>query len=74
MQAETNSEVQDTLFIAGGIALMVLGAGMILTHSGIRRSVAAGLAPLLPATHGPMDGGISGLLPDVERYMKIKAM
>jgi hypothetical protein len=74
MHDETNSEVRDTLFIAGGIALMAFGAGLILAHTGIRRSVMAGLTPLLPQPQGSIQAGLGGLLPDVERYMKIKGM
>jgi hypothetical protein len=74
MHAEENSEVRDTLLIAGGLALMVFGAGMILANPGIRRTLLASLMPLLPELKGPLSNGISGVLPDVERYMKIKAM
>jgi hypothetical protein len=70
----TNSEARDTLLIAGGVALIALGAGLILAHPGIRRSVMASLAPLLPQPQGPIRDGIGGLLPDVERYMRIKGM
>jgi hypothetical protein len=74
MHDENNSDVRDTLFIAGGIALIAFGAGLILAHPGIRRSVMAGLAPLLPQPQGSINAGLGGLLPDVERYMRIKGM
>jgi hypothetical protein len=74
MHDETNSEVRNTLFIAGGIALIAFGAGLILAHPDIRRSLVAGLAPLLPQRQDSINAGLGGLLPDVERYMKIKGM
>ena len=74
MHDETNNDVQNTLLLAGGIALMAMGAGMILTHPALRGAVAAGLTPLLPEMKDPMSTGLAGLLPDIERYMKIKAM
>jgi len=74
MHDEANSEVRNALLIAGGVALMAFGAGLILSHPSVRRTVMAGLSPLLPDVKDPMHTGLSGLLPDVERYMRIKAM
>jgi hypothetical protein len=69
MQENANSEVRDALLIAGGIALAVLGAGMVLAHPGIRRALLGGATPL-----GSLGNHIGGVLPDVERYLKLKAM
>jgi hypothetical protein len=77
MNAESLPESRDTLLIAGGIALMVFGAGLILAHPTLRRAVVAGLTPLLPELQNPMGSGLSGVnavLPDVERYLKLRAM
>ncbi len=74
MQDTNNSEVRDALLLAGGVSLMVLGAGLILSNPRIRETVAASLAPLLPELKGPLSQGIAGLLPDFERYMKMKGM
>ena len=74
MHDEANSEVQSTLLLAGGIALMAMGAGMLMTHPALRGAVLAGLTPLLPELKGPVNTGLAGLLPDVERYMRIKSM
>jgi hypothetical protein len=73
MHEETNSEVRNTLLMAGGIALMAFGAGLILANPAIRRTVLAGLTPLIPELKGPTVNGL-GLLPDVERYMKIRSL
>ena len=59
-----NAETRDTLLLFGGIALMMLGAGLVLTTPTVRRFL----------------GGVSvgNLLqtaaPDFERYLKLKAM
>ena len=37
MQENTNSEVRDAVFLAGGIALVAFGAGLILAHPAIRQ-------------------------------------
>jgi hypothetical protein len=69
MPENDNSDVRDAVMIAGGIALVVLGAGLVLAHPGIRRMLLSGAAPL-----GSLGNGVSGVLPDVERYMKLKTM
>jgi hypothetical protein len=69
MQEHDSSEVRDAILIAGGIALVVLGAGFVLAHPGIRRMLLAGTAPL-----GSLGNSVGGVLPDVERYLKLKAM
>lgn len=59
-----SDEARDTMLLFGGVALMMLGAGMVLTSPMIRKYL----------------GGISiaGLLqsagPDFERYLKLKSM
>jgi hypothetical protein len=73
MHDENNSEVRNTLLLAGGVALIAFGAGLILANPLIRRSI-VGLTPILPALKEPTGSGLGGLLPDVERYMKIRAM
>jgi hypothetical protein len=74
MQAETNSEVRDTLLLAGGVALMALGAGLIVANPAVRQVLLKTLAPLLPELQGPLTKSITGVLPDIERVMRIKAM
>ena len=72
MNHEENSQVQDTLFLAGGFALVVLGAGLMLARPSVRRTITGGIAPLLP--EGPLANRIGGVLPDLERYLKLKSM
>ena len=55
---------KETLYMLGGIALVVFGAGLILSNPTVRRYMG--------------EIGIGGLpqniVPDVERYFKLRAM
>ena len=73
MNANESSETRDTLLVAGGLALMTFGAGMILANPVIRRTVLGSLTPLLSGQNAS-SGALGGLFPDVERYLKLKAM
>jgi hypothetical protein len=69
-----NADTTDTLCVAGGLALMVFGAGLLIARPGIRRIVQSGLTGLASRSDNPFSQGLSGMLPDVERYLKIKSM
>jgi len=58
------SSDRDTLFMLSGIALMVFGAGLILTNPGAQR---------LLSRVGVGNLG-EGLLPDLERYLRLRSM
>lgn len=55
---------RDTLFLAGGIALMVFGAGLVLANPVVRKFITQ------------MGGGglAASALPDLERYLKLRNM
>jgi hypothetical protein len=74
MRDNDSSEAKDVLFVVGGAALIVLGAGLIMAHPDIRRYLKTGLGSVLPDLQGNMGTGLAALLPDVERYMKIRSM
>jgi len=58
------SNDRDTLLMFGGVALMMMGAGLVLTSPIIRRYLGGlNIASLLQTA-----------APDFERYMKLKAM
>ena len=58
------NETRDTLFLLAGAALVVFGAGLILSTPMVRRLVGgAGIGDLVQAA-----------VPDIERYMKLRAM
>ena len=59
-----SNESRDTLFLLGGAALVLFGAGLILSTPMVRRYLGgAGVGNLVGAA-----------LPDLERYMKLRAM
>jgi hypothetical protein len=58
------NESRDTLFLLGGVAMVVFGAGLILSTPIMRRYLGgAGFGNLVQAA-----------IPDFERYMKLRAM
>jgi hypothetical protein len=76
---ETNSEhldpeARDILLVSGGAALIVLGAGLVLAHPVLRQGAKAALAALMPELEGPFKASLKGILPDVERYLKLRGM
>ena len=59
-----NDNNKDTLYMLGGLAMMVFGAGLILTNPFVRRYTSQlGAGGLLGAA-----------LPDVERYFRLRSM
>jgi len=57
-------ETRDTLLMFGGVALMMMGAGLVLTSPIVRRYLGGlNLLNLLQAAG-----------PDFERYLKLKSM
>jgi hypothetical protein len=78
MEKETNNqldpEAKDIVCLAGGAALMILGAGLVLTHPALRRSAKAALGAIMPDLEKPLKAGVRGVLPDVERYLRLKGM
>jgi len=59
--ADNNKE---TLYMLGGVALVVFGAGLILSNPSIRRYMSSfGVGNLATA-----------VIPDVERYFKLRSM
>jgi hypothetical protein len=73
MSGHEHSETRDTLLFAGGVAFMIFGAGMLMASPTIRRAVLGALSPMLAGQDGA-NGALGALLPDVERYLKLKAM
>ena len=65
---------RNTVLVAGGLAFMVLGAGFVMAHPGIRRLVVTSLAPLLPELAKPLKASVNQALPDLGRYLKLRSM
>jgi hypothetical protein len=74
MHQKANGEDRNSLLLLGGTALILIGAGLVLAHPGVRKTLGEVLSPLLPDLRGHLGDGIAGLLPDVERYLRLRAM
>jgi hypothetical protein len=62
--ANGNGVDKDTLYMLGGVALMIFGAGLILSNPVVRRYMGQlGMGNLAHSA-----------LPDFERYLKLRAM
>jgi len=57
-------DAKGTLFLFGGLALLVVGAGFIISHPAVKKLLA--------------QGGVGNLVetavPDLERYLKLRSM
>lgn len=62
-EIETN-ETRDTLFLLGGLSLILFGAGLVLTNPAVRK--------LMGETK--VASWLHAAVPDLERYMKIRSM
>ena len=58
------NETRDTLFLLGGLALILFGTGLVVTNPAVRKML-GGLQ---------VGGLLQAALPDLERYMKLRAM
>lgn len=64
MNGKDDNETRDTLFLLGGAALVVFGAGLILSTPMMRKALGgAGIGNMLGAA-----------VPDLEKYLKLRAM
>jgi hypothetical protein len=58
------NETRDTLFLLGGLSMILFGAGLVLTNPAVRKLVGgANVGSLLKEA-----------LPDLERYLRIRSM
>ena len=67
----------DMVYLVAGAALLVAGVGLILAHPGIRqqaRELASRVLPPDLLEPGNIAGGLSTIMPDFERYMKLRSM
>ncbi len=64
LNSNGNGSDKETLYMLGGAALILFGAGLILSNPQVRRYLGQiGLGNLVTAT-----------LPDVDRYLKLRNM
>jgi hypothetical protein len=64
LNGHDSNETRDTLFLLGGAAFMVFGAGLILSTPVVRKALGdAGIGNLL-----------GGAMPDLQKYLKLRDM
>jgi hypothetical protein len=74
MEKNGSDESKDMLYLVGGLALLVAGAGLIMAHPEVRRQVRASVDRLLPGVQDNFNLGLTTVVPDFQRYMKIRSM
>jgi hypothetical protein len=74
--ANEHDDSREFLFFAGGLALMVLGAGMMAAHPAVRKAVAKGVESVLPDLQKSLGGlvNVTSVGDDIQRYMRLRAM
>jgi hypothetical protein len=75
MDSNESDGSRDMLYLVGGLALLVAGAGLIMAHPTVRRQVREGLNRAIPGgLPEKLTSGLSTVVPDVQRYLKMRAM
>jgi hypothetical protein len=69
-----SDESKDMLYLVGGVALLIAGAGLIMAHPAVRKQVRASLDKVLPGVQDNLNLGLGTVVPDFQRYMKIRSM
>jgi hypothetical protein len=57
-------DARDVMFLMGGVALMIFGAGLVLSNPAIRRLLG----------QANVGSFMTAAIPDVERYKKLRSM
>jgi hypothetical protein len=74
MATNGSDDSKDMLYLVGGVALLIAGAGLILAHPQVRQQVRSGLDRFLPGVPSNLSGTLAAVVPDFQRYMKLRSM
>ena len=74
MENSGSNDSKDMLYIVGGLALLIAGAGLIMAHPTVRQQLRSNLQRILPDVPENLSAGLSTVVPDLQRYMKIRSM
>ena len=69
-----SSDSKDMLYLMGGIGLICLGAGLVLSRPAVRKAVMAGASSVLPDLQGKILPNFGSIGDDIQRYLKLKSM
>jgi hypothetical protein len=76
-EAQGSNDSNEMAFLVAGVGFLLVGAGLLLAHPGIRQQAREALGRVLPSgllEPGNVAKGLSTVIPDFERYMKLKSM
>ena len=69
----SQSEAHDALLVAG-MSMIAIGAGVLMSHPGIRKPAKTLLLGAIPELEQAFTGdAVGGVMQDLERYMKIRS-
>lgn len=73
---ERHDGSREFLYFAGGLALMVLGAGLIAANPTVRKALARSVESALPDVQGRLASliNVSSVGDDIQRYLRLRAM
>lgn len=74
MENNGAGDSKDMLYLVGGVALLIAGAGLIMAHPAVRRQVQESIGRIVPGVPGNFAGSLATVVPDFQRYMKIRSM
>ena len=74
METNGSGDSKDMLYLVGGLALLIAGAGLILAHPQVQRQVRNSLDRILPGLPDNLAVGLATVVPDFQRYMKLRSM
>ena len=74
MENNGADDSKDMLYLVGGLALLIAGAGLIMAHPMVRRQVRDTLDRIVPGIPGSLGNSLATVVPDFQRYMKIRSM
>ncbi len=72
--ANDSSEDSEMFYLIGGLALVALGAGLLMSHRGVRQAVNDGISKVLPDLQERFMPDIANVGADMQRYLKMKSM
>jgi hypothetical protein len=75
--ANGSNDSNEMAFLVAGVGFLIVGAGLLLANPSIRQQAREALGRVLPAgllEPGNLAGGLATIVPDFERYMKLRSM
>lgn len=68
------SDQKELMYLAGGLALVIFGTGVMMSNPAVRRFLLGGIGATLTDKDGKLPKSVKKMLPDIERYLKMSSM